>query len=158
VDTIIIKEIIRQTLPIQEFGSNPVDMSEDLSILVRYPTNSAKMVTIDSNKHDPFIGGSILIMDNHIKEPEFTFWFKGVSYQAISKAFTLRSIDSLVPTTYQTKVGIFDDVLIFKTDTVYPDIFDRISKVYWSRHFGYVRVEINDTSSWELIKSSRLMK
>jgi hypothetical protein len=97
--------------------------------------------------------GSILMLHNYGKGTLADYWFTGnTKPEAISKYFSLQDLDTASTTNLSTKAGNFNDVLVLRSDTVYPNSFDRLSKIYWSRKHGYVRLEINDNYTWELLK------
>ena len=93
------------------------------------------------------------MLDNYGEGTLAEYWFNGKTKPiAISNHFPVEILDTLSTISVSTKAGNFDDVLLLKSDTVYPTSFDRLSKVYWSKKYGYVKIEINGDYKWELIK------
>ena len=93
------------------------------------------------------------MIHNYGKGSYVDYGFTGyVKREAISNPFYVQDLDTAKTITYSTKAGLFDDVIVIKCDTVYPNIFDRLSRIHWSKKFGYVKIEVNESLQWELIK------
>ncbi len=146
VDTVFIHEILRQTVPLGYPFDHSKRKSQSLSVLVHH-SNPTLDTLLNINK------GSILMLDNYGEGTLAEYWFNGKTKPiAISNHFPVEILDTLSTISVSTKAGNFDDVLLLKSDTVYPTSFDRLSKVYWSKKYGYVKIEINGDYKWELIK------
>ena len=145
-DTVTIVDIVRQTVGLGRPFDGKKERGEGLSVIVEHSVTNP----------DSFPGrkqGSIFMMHNYSKGSYVDYWFTGhIKREAISNPFYVRDLDTLKTFSYSTKAGHFDDVILIKSDTVYPNIFDRLSKIYWSKKVGYIKIEVNDTLQWELIK------
>jgi hypothetical protein len=145
-DTVIVTKIVRLTVALGYPFSGNNDKGEGLSVIVDHKVS----------RPDSFPGrqtGSIFTIDNYRKGSYIQFWFTGhAKREAISNSLFARDLDTIKASFHSTKAGDFDDVIVIKADTVYPNIFDRLSKIYWSRQFGYIRLEVNEALLWELIK------
>ena len=144
-DTVIVTGMVRHTRGLgYPFSGNP-DKGQSLSVVVNH-------LVSDPGSFRGLKKGSIFIMSNYGKGSYVTFWFAGVTKgESISNPFFIGNLDTIKPITYSTKAGTFDDVVVIKSDTVYPDNFDRLSTIFWSRKFGYLEIEVNDSLKWELI-------
>ena len=151
-DTVIVTEIVRQTIALGYPFSGNKDKGEGLSVIVDHKVS----------KPDSFPGrqrGSIFMIHNYDKGSYVDFWFTGhAKREAISNPHFVRDLDTIKTSLHSIKAGDFDDVIVIKADTVYPNIFDRLSKIYWSKQFGYLKLEINEDIQWELIKRLRTIK
>lgn len=145
-DTVIVTEIVRQTIALGEMFEFSKGKGEGLSVIARHSISNP----------DSFPGrkvGSIFMIHNYSEGSYVDYWFTGhLKPEAISNPFFVRDLDTMKRINHSTKAGDFDDVFIIKCDTVYPDNFDRLSKIYWSKKFGYIRLEVNEILQWELIK------
>jgi hypothetical protein len=145
-DTVVVTEIVRQTVALGYPFENSKGKGEGLSVIVRHSISSP--ASFPGRKI-----GSIFMIHNYSKGSYVDYWFTGhLKPEAISNPFFVRDLDTMKRIRHSTKAGDFDDVFIIKCDTVYQDNFDRLSKVYWSKKFGYTRLEVNETLKWELIK------
>jgi len=145
-DTVTVTKIVRQTIGLGYPFDGNKDKGQGLSVLVQHSVSNP----------DSFPGrkeGSILMIHNYGKGSYVDYWFTGyVKREAISNPFYVQDLDTEKTFTYSTKAGLFDDVILLKCDTVYPNNFDRLSRIHWSKKFGYVKIEVNESLQWELIK------
>jgi hypothetical protein len=144
-DTVIVEEILRQTIKSNPMMDEEKFSFQSLSVLVKHKMTTNSFLQGRS-------GGSILMISSY-PESHFSFWFTGFDKsEAVSSSMYTKDLGGYETKRLEVKAGTFNDVIILSPLHTSPSHLDPISTVHWSKKEGYLKIQINSNHTWELVK------